>query len=259
MFDFTGQVALVTGAGNEAGIGFASARALAAQGATVILSDISPKVNDRVEELKALGGESAAFIGDLTDSGAVEKMARAVADQYGKIDVLVNAAGWHIEGEPEDFSEFSKMEESMWWTLLDRNLKTAYNVTRYVLPHMRKRGYGRIVNISSVLGPVLGAAGDSAYCAGKAGIVGMSKAIAIEVAAEDITINSILPGYIAVGSQPIEAYRAGLETPAGRNGTPDEVGYTVCFFASKEASYITGQTITIDGGCSIEMPFKAEG
>ena len=191
----------------------------------------------------------------MTDRIAVGKMIDQAAEKYGKIDVLVNNAGWHVENEIEDYPEFSEISNELWVKKFERNFKTAYNLTKKILPGMRKQKYGRIVNISSVIGPVLGAAGDTAYGAGKAAIVGLSKSIAIEVASENITINNVLPGYISSGSQEAEAYKAGLNTPAKRSGQPQEVAYLAVFLASEESSYLTGQSIIIDGGASIEMKF----
>lgn len=252
---FKGKVCLVSGCASNKGIGFAIAEELALSEATVILTDVVDKVNTRAEELKRKGMVADAYICDLCDEEDVRKMTGRILQKYGGIDVLVNNAGWHIEGCPEEYPEFTDADKDDWNLKFNRNFITTFNMTREILPQMRKKGFGRIINISSVIGPVLGAAGDSAYASSKAGIVGMSRALAMEVAKENITVNNILPGYISSGSQEEEAYKAGLATPMGRNGRPDEIAGIVAFLASEKASYITGQSIVVDGGASIEMRF----
>lgn len=256
MLDFKDKICFVTGSRDRSGIGFAAASRLGELGGTVFLCDIKEEVMDRAEDLRKKGVPCEAYIGDLTEKETVQHIVRRIIGRSQRIDVLVNAAGWHIEGVEEEIALFAETSDQDWWRMFHRNLLTMYNVTRAVLPHMIQENYGRIVNVSSVIGVVLGSrVGDSAYCSSKAGIVGMSKAIALEVARDNITINSVLPGYIAVGTQPKATFQAGLQCPMGRNGTPQEVGDVIAFLASEEASYITGQTVTIDGGCSLENPY----
>lgn len=253
--DFKGKVCVISGCGSPKGIGFAIAAEFAQAGASVILTDVVDKVKTRAEELREKGWNAEAYICDLCEEADVRKMTGQIFEKYGGIDVLVNNAGWHIEGCPEEYPEFTESEKEDWSLKFNRNFITTFNMTREILPHMRKKEFGRIINIASVIGPVLGAEGDSAYAASKAGIVGMSRAIAIEVAKENITVNNVLPGYISSGSQEEAAYKAGLNTPMGRNGRPDEIAGIVAFLASEKASYITGQAIVVDGGASIEMKF----
>lgn len=253
--DFKGKVCLVTGCASDRGIGFSIAGEFAGLGATVIMTDVVDKVMSRARNLNSKGWNAEAYICDLCDKSSVREMVTGILDKYDGIDILVNNAGWHIEGQSETYPDFAESDLEEWIIKFNRNLMTTLYVTREVLPAMKEKRYGRIINIASVIGPLLGAEGDSAYASGKAGIVGMSRAIAIEVAKENITINNVLPGYISSGSQEKDAYRAGLNTPMKRNGRPDEVSGIVAFLASDKATYITGQTIVVDGGASIEMKF----
>lgn len=253
--DFKNKVCLISGAASERGIGFAIAKEFGALGAIVILTDIVEKVYDRADDLNRLGMKSAAYTCDLCNAEKVQNMLEELYDKYRKIDVLINNAGWHIEGCPEEYPDFVDAKKEEWFLKFNRNFMTTFNMTKTILPNMKKQKAGRIINISSVIGPVLGAEGDSAYAASKAGIVGMSRSIAIEAAKDNITINNILPGYISSAYQEEDAYEAGLKTPMNRNGHPDEVAGLAVFLASEKASYITGQAIVVDGGASIEMKF----
>ena len=256
MLDFKDKICFVSGAGSDKGIGFAIATVLGRQGGTLVITDVVEKVFDRAKELRTQGVDCEAYQCDLTDQDAVNEMIASIIVKHGRIDVLMNNAGWHVEGETEEYPEFTDAVDEDWILKFSRNLVTNYNVTKAVLPFMRKNKYGRIVNTASVIGPLLGAEGDTAYAAGKGAVVGLSHSLALEVAKENITINNILPGFISSGAQESDAYRAGLKTPAGRNGSPLEVANVAVFLASEEASYVTGQSIVIDGGSSIEMRFE---
>jgi 3-oxoacyl-[acyl-carrier protein] reductase len=250
--DFTGRVCLITGSGSPTGIGFETARIIGELGGTVILVATTDRINQRVAELALLGVTAEGHIANLMDRKQVSALVDEVIAKHGRIDVLVNNAGMVQVGMEEDFATFDQVSYESWDEAMDRNLNTCFNVTREVVPHMIQAGYGRIVNTSSVTGPVVSNPGSAAYGAAKAAIIGMSRSLAIEVAKYDIVVNSVLPGWIATASQTEEEAVGGLNTPAGRGGTPEEVANMNVFLASDKASYITGQTFIVDGGNTIQ-------
>jgi len=250
--DFTDKVCLVTGAGSKAGIGFAAASILSSLGAKIALISTTDRIFDRADELKSNGSEARGYIADLMDRKQVESVICDVIADFGRIDVLVNNAGMAQVGQEEDFTEFSCLSYESWDDSIDRNLNLCFNVTRSVIPHMIHGNYGRIVNVSSVTGPVVSNPGEAAYSAAKAAVIGMSRSIAIEVAKNNIMINNVLPGWIATASQTECEAAGGLNTPAGRGGAPEEVANMIVFLASEEASYITGQAFIVDGGNTIQ-------
>ena len=246
-----GQVAIVTGAGSPNGIGFACARALAADGAHVVVASTTDRIDQRVAELQAGGAEASGFVGDLMLEGVAEDLIAVAHSIAGRLDICVNNAGMIAIGIEPRTRTTTEVSAEDWTDSLHRNLTTCFSVTRACLGAMRERRYGRIINIASTSGPVQAFLGDPGYHAAKAGIIGLTRAIALEVAGAGITVNAVSPGWIATGAQLVGEHNAGSYTPLGRSGTPDEVAVAVRFLADPSASFITAQQIVVDGGNSL--------
>ncbi len=245
-----GKVALITGVAKQDGIGFATAQVFAGEEAVgLAVVDIADAVHDCPARL---GGPCTSHTADLTKAADVQRVVDEALAAHGRIDVLVNNAGMVIYGQDEDFGSFQDLTESQWDFGIAINLKSQFLVTRAVVPHMIERGYGRIVNVSSVTGPVVANPQESAYCAAKAGVLGMTRGLALDVAAHGITVNAVGPGWVASGSQAEGEDVGGENTPLKRSGRPDEIARLICFLASDDASYITGQLVVIDGGNTIQ-------
>lgn len=244
MFDLTGKKALVTGA--SGGIGEAVARALHAAGATVGLH------GTRVEKLDALaadlGERALVFPADLSDRAAVKAMAAKAEADLGGVDILVNNAGITKDGL------FVRMSDADWDAVLEVNLTAAFILTRELTHPMMRRRWGRIVNITSVVG-VTGNPGQANYCASKAGMIGFSKSLAQEIASRAVTVNCVAPGFIesAMTGKLNDKQREAIlgMIPMKRMGSGDEIAASVLFLASQEASYVTGQTIHVNGGMAM--------
>jgi 3-oxoacyl-[acyl-carrier protein] reductase len=248
-----GRVALVTGCGGPNGIGFACAKALGREGARLAITSTTERIHQRAEELRAMGCEVEAAPADLTDRSQATAFVDRVADHYGALDVVVNNAGMLNVGLPEfDFHSFLEIAPETWDLEISMNLVTAFNVTHRAVPHMVRAGWGRIVMISSVTGPLVTNPGSTGYGAGKAGMEGLMRGLALELGPKGITANAVAPGWIASGSATDDENDYGKATPLGRSGRPEEIAEVVTFLASDRASYLTGQSIVVDGGNTIQ-------
>jgi 3-oxoacyl-[acyl-carrier protein] reductase len=245
MFDLTGMTALVTGA--SGGIGSAIAKALAAQGARLALSGTRAEA---LEAVKAdLGGDHVILPCNLSDAAAVDALVPSAVEALGRLDILVNNAGVTRDNLA------LRMKDEEWDTVIRVNLEAAFRLSRAALkPMMLKQRFGRIISVTSVVG-VTGNPGQANYAASKAGLIGMSKALAQEVASRGVTVNCVAPGFIA---SPMTAALNEAQTealmgriPAGRLGEGSDIGAGIVYLASREASYITGQTLHINGGMAM--------
>jgi 3-oxoacyl-[acyl-carrier protein] reductase len=244
MFDLAGKCALVTGA--SGGIGGAIAGALAAQGARVALS------GTRLEALQqaaaTIGANAVVAAGDLSDAAATEALFKDAEAKLGQVDILVNNAGLTRDGLAV------RMKDDDWQKVLDVDLTAGFRLARAALRGMMKRRWGRIIGITSVVG-VTGNAGQANYAAAKAGMIGMSKALAAEVATRGITVNCVAPGFITTamtaGLTEDQKTRALAAIPAGQFGTNADVATAVVYLASAEAAYVTGQTLHVNGGMAM--------
>ncbi len=242
MFDLSGKRALVTGA--SGGIGREIAKALAASGARVALSGTRVGALEETRDLLG-GGDHPILPANLSDLDAVDKLVPSAEAALGGLDILVNNAGVTRD------NLFMRMKNEEWDEVLAVNLTSAFHLTRAVLRGMMKQRFGRIIGITSVVG-VVGNPGQGNYAASKAGLIGMSKALAYEVASRNITVNTVAPGFIgsAMTDDLNDKQRESIlgKVPAGRLGAADEVAAAVVFLASNEAGYITGHTLNVNGG-----------
>jgi len=240
----SGRVAFVTGASQ--GIGRACALRLATAGASVaVAARNQEKLNELVNEITAVGGKAAAFALDVTDEEQVKSVIKAAITHFGKIDILVNNAGITRD------QLVMRMKRSDWDAVLQTNLTSAYLCTQAVTSSMLKQRWGRIINISSVFGQ-MGQAGQANYAASKAGLIGLTMAIARELGSRNITCNAVAPGFIETAMTQTLAdefkQAAVKQIPLGRVGTVEDVANAVAFLASDEASYITGHVLSVNGG-----------
>ncbi len=244
MSDLNGRIAIVTGSGQ--GIGKRIALELAQRGAKIVTNDITGCcADDTLAEIRALGGDGLAITADVSDGEQVENMVKTVLDTFGQVDILVNNAGTTRD------NLIVRMPEEEWDFIQRVNLKSAWLCSKAVTRAMMRKKYGRIVNMSSASG-LMGQMGQTNYSASKAGMIGLTKALAREVASRGITVNAVAPGFIKTAlteKMPPEILEElSKYIPMGHSGTVDDVAYAVAFLVSSEAGYITGQVLSVDGG-----------
>ena len=237
------RVAVVTGSGR--GIGRAIALKLAEAGASVVVNDVDKAAEVVSQEIRAIGKQGQAVMADVSSTSDVAKLIETATVTYGRIDILVNNAGINRD------QLLVRMSDEDWDRVINIDLKSVFLCTRAVLRPMIKQRWGRIISISSIVG-LMGNAGQANYASAKAGIIGFTRSVAREVASRGITANAIAPGFIdtEMTQQLPQNQRQELiaRIPSGRLGSPEDVAAAVCFLASEEASYITGQVLTVDGG-----------
>ena len=251
-FDLSGRVALVTGAGSATGIGFAAARLLGELGASVVLSSTTDRIQERAEELRGAGIKAIARSGDLTVPRTALRLVGTALDEWGRLDIVVQNAGMTSLSQPgTEAGTVDELEYAGWRAGLARNLDISFLVAKACLPVMTAAGYGRLVLVASLTGPVMAMRGEPVYAAAKAGMVGLARALALDSARDGITVNAVAPGWIETGSQTLHERDQGRSTPIGRSAHPEEVASAIGWLASPGASYVTGQCLTVDGGNSI--------
>ena len=244
------RIALVTG--SSSGIGRGVAVAFAREGADVVVNyptgDQAANAQAACSEIAKLGRKAIAVQADVSQFGDAQRLIKTALDHFGRLDILVNNAGTTRD------ALLARMSEEDWDLVIAVNLKSAFNCCKAAQRSMLKERYGRIVNITSVAG-LAGNAGQANYASAKAGLIGLTKSLAKELGSRNITVNAVAPGYIPTdlsSTIPPELLAKGMErTPLGHPGKPEDIAYAVAFLVSEEASYITGQTLSVDGGLAL--------
>ena len=245
MFSLAGKRALISGAGAPGGIGIAIAKVFKDLDAEVFITSTTERIYERAKELGVTG-----LVADLTR----ESDSLRVITSIERLDILVNNAGMTSVNSPlgtDEASDLTNITSDAWHRGIQRNLDTAFNLTKAALPLLRKSDNGRIVMVSSVTGGLMAMANQPVYAAAKAAMIGLMRSIALDEAKYGVTCNAILPGWIETDTQSSHEKLQGLKTPLGRNGKPEEIASLVGWLASNDSGYMTGQTLVIDGGNSI--------
>ena len=245
MFSLAGKRSLISGAGAPGGIGVAIAKVLKDLGAEVFITSTTERIHERARELGVTG-----LVADLTS----ESNSLRVIEALERLDILVNNAGMTSVNSPlgnDEASDLTNVTSEAWQRGIQRNLDTAFNLTKEALPLLRKSNAGRIIMISSVTGGLMAMANQPVYAAAKAAMIGLMRSIALDEAKYGVTCNAVLPGWIETDTQSANEKLQGLKTPLGRNGKPEEIAGLVGWLASDSAGYMTGQTLVVDGGNSI--------
>jgi 3-oxoacyl-[acyl-carrier protein] reductase len=250
-FDLSGRVALVTGAGSATGIGYACASLLAGLGASVAITSTTDRIGERAEELTAAGARASGHIADLTDEAQAARVIDEVVAAHGALDIVVNNAGMVSVGGTTESGSLLSMDLATWRSGMARNLDSAFLVSRAAMPHVAARGWGRVVNVASVTGPVMAMRDEPAYATAKAAMVGLARSIAVDFGRAGVTANAVAPGWIATGSQTEHEAAQGHGVPVGRSATATEVASAVAWLCTPGAAYVTGQCIVVDGGNSV--------
>ena len=238
----TGKTALISGCGAAGGIGYAIAKALKNAGANIYITSTTDRIYDRAKELSATG-----FVADLTQEQACQK----IISQITSLDILINNAGMSSLITPlskDEAADLLSITTKAWQQGISRNLDTAFLLSKAALPLLRKSKSGRIIMISSVTGPKMVMSNQPVYAAAKAGLIGLTKSLALDEAKHQITANAILPGWIKTDTQSEHEAKQGVKTPLKRSGTPDEVASLALYLSSPNSAYLTGQAIIVDGG-----------
>ena len=243
-----GKIAIVTG--GSRGIGFATCKKLASEGATIIITDIcdSEVAAPAIKELEDMGAKAKFYQSDVSDFASATETVNAIIEEFGGLDILVNNAGIVRD------KLMLKMEEQDFDAVININLKGTYNMIKATYKHFMKQRSGRIISLASVVG-IMGNAGQANYSASKAGIIGLTKSVAKELGARNVTVNAIAPGYIATDMTDAlsDKVKKSIDDgiPMKRRGTPEDVANAICFLASDDASYITGEVLRVDGGMAM--------
>lgn len=250
-----GRVAVVTGAGSASGIGFHTARLLGELGARVVVTSTTERIHERVDDLRGIGVEALGHVADLTEPDAAHRLVTVVSKWSPTVDVLVNNAGMtsirRSMTESGESASLADIDLADFRQSIERNLMTTVQVTKALLPLVRRSQMGRVVVVSSVTGTAMAMRNEVAYAAAKAGLLGFVRSLALDEARYGITVNSVAPGWISTGSQTDHEHMQGLASPVGRSGIPEEVASIVAWLATPSAAYTTGQNFVVDGGNSI--------